>query len=87
MDEQIDLMLTLFPASVQGCDGQSEAALTEKCPHPDLYLWRIRVSLWTGQECCDETMPNIPVHSDMGESLEREVCECVVCVYNPLVFL
>lgn len=32
--------------------------------------------LWSGQECCNETMHNIPVYSDIGESLERR-CVCV----------
>lgn len=40
--------------------------------------------LGTGQECCNETMPNIPVYFDIVLGGVR-VCVCVVC--NTWIFL
>lgn len=45
-------------------------------PHPDAKPGVPVCFLWRRQECCNDTMPNIPMYSDMGESLEWR-CVCV----------
>lgn len=51
-------------------------ALTETCPRPKSNLEYL-CFLWSGQECCNETMHDIPVCSDMGESFLKTRCVCV----------
>lgn len=66
----------IFPSSVKTRPEFLFCALTETCPRPKLNLGYL-CFLWSGQECCNETMHDIPVCSDMGESFLKTRCVCV----------
>lgn len=63
-----------------GCDinHRRSNSFETKLPHPNLLLLECLCLSMDGEECCSgETMPGIPVYSNMGEVQGEKVCVCV----------